>query len=340
MFPQAMIGTQQDEGQDIPALRGFYLAQVVGQSPQDHAVLVMLPALAGLLSTRAGSNPAGLKARILQHRAGPYVGDLDMPKVGDFGVVVFLHGSDQSAVWLGSLYQDLANLAWEGKRPADRLSHHDSGVYSLVDAAGNAEWVHPSGTRVRVGEGTAKAERNRQERQGQTRRTKPYAVPVKDAPTVHVEHTTGTRITVNPDGSVTIVGKSTKSETIEGAVTEDYQGTKQETVVGGVTESYENSWILSVGTNGSVTVAGNLTITADDLTIASSNPSPGLHLHLGGTTGEDWVALKAALDKIKAAFDAHIHSGVQAGPNNSGVPTAPIPAFVQDTDYSGQAKAT
>ncbi len=342
MKPQASMGTPMPLPSSAIHFPGLYVARVLDVSPTDHAVQVILPAMAiaGNITTNAQPDgtmrPRGLKAKVLEHRAGPYIGDLDLPRIGDWGVVAFPHGSDQLAVWLGSLYQDFNNLATAN--PEEQISHHDSGVYWRVAKDGTLELSHPSGTYVRMGSGTTLAQRTRQEQQGDGRRSVNYSIPTKPAITLHIKHSSGTLFSVDETGNVTVVGKGTKAETIDQAVTETYKGTKAETVQGNVTEQYEQAWSLTVGQNGQVTVTGSLVIQADDVTVMSTNPNPGVHMHLGGTTGEDFVAMKAALDKIKAAYDGHVHLDAQGG--NTGAPTVTMPAFVQDTDYSGQAKVT
>lgn len=334
MYPQSGIGEQDIPLPPVIGQGGIYLAQVIGVLPSDHAVQVIMSATSFIGNTDTAK---GLKVKVLEHRAGPYLGDLGLPRVGDWGLVVFPNGSDQMAVWLGSLYQDFNNIATAN--PEERISHQDSGVYWRMAKDGTVEFVHPSGTYVRLGTGTALATRTRQERQGETRREVPYAIPPKPAITLHLKHSSGTLVSVDPSGNVTVTGKGTKAETIDQAVMETYKSTKTETVEGAVTEGYKAGWSLTVTQNGTVEVTGNLAIKADDLTLMSTNPSPGIHMHLGGTSGEDWIALKAGLDAIKAAFDAHTHPGVQPGWGSTGVPVA-MPAFQQDTHYSGQAKVT
>ena len=206
--------------------RGVPQRQVVDALPIDHALEVLLPALSGMLN---GSSSNLLKVHVMEHRAGVYYGDLDLPRKGDWGLVVFPHGSDQYPVWIGSLYQDFNSLATANAH--EKISQHDSGVWSKIDAAGNYEVAYPDGSYLRIGSGTALSPRTRQRRQGTMRQTVPYAMPAKASPTVFFRHSAGTTITIDPSGNLTIEGgsevtvQSTQAGAhvhIGGAVSEDF----------------------------------------------------------------------------------------------------------------------
>ena len=276
MHPQSQAGL---ESVSVPAqakLDGFYLSRVADVSVADHTVHVLLPNLGSVTGSQL---KPFVKAHVLERRASQLVGEVALPRVGDWGVVIFPGGSPRLAVWLGSLYQDLSNICTEA--PETDLAHYEGGTWSRVKADGTVEFVHPSGTYIRLGSGTALATdpqtgtpRAKHERQGQTVRKVAYAIPSKPAVTLHVEHSSGAKFTIAPDGEVTIAAAS------------------------------------------------------------------GKFLHLAGTAGEDFIALKSALDKILATFNAHTHTGVQGGSGSSGPPGTPLAAFIPDTDYTGQAKAT
>lgn len=348
MLAQSGLGVRQDEQPALPPLSGIFLAQVTDALPSDHAVEVMLSSLSG---SYGGSPSRALKVHVMEHRAGMYHGNLDLPRRGDWGLVVFPHGSDQLPVWIGSLYQDFNTLATANEQ--ERISQHDSGVWSRTAKDGTVEWSHPSGTFIHVGTGTALSSRTRQERQGATRREVPYAIPPRPPITVHVQHSSGTLVSIDPTGNITVTGVQTKTETIAKAVTEHYQdvksetvdgalteacnATKQETVVGNVTENYQAAWSVTVGANGAITAVGSLVIQGNDVTIKSSNASPGAHMHLGGTTLEDFVAKLGGIAKIAAAFNGHTHTDPQGG--STGGPNTSI-TLVSGPDYSTDAKAS
>lgn len=200
-FQQGIADFHAPVSSSIGTMDGHYQAQVIGVLPKEHAVMVMLPALTVM---NYGADKEGLKVSVLARRAGNYVGEVDLPRVGDWGVVVFLQGSHSLPVWLGSLYQTYAGL--QTGVAGERLNHHDSGVYSRVDPAGNVEWAHPSGLYVRIGEGTTLTPRTRKQRKANqaASETVPYAIPVKPTPTVYLDHPSGTTITIATDGKVTV----------------------------------------------------------------------------------------------------------------------------------------
>lgn len=265
MFPQSQFGAPQPVPA-ISSLQGVYLAQVFSVSALSHSVQVFLPALS------SSSHGAGHTARILERRASEMAGDVSLPREGDWGLVVFPGGSMDLAVWLGSLYKDLSHLCTEASDTY--LSQFEDGSWFRVKADGTVEFSHPSGTYLRMGAGTALGSRTRRERQGATSRVITHTIPA-DAPcTLHVEHSSGARITIAPDGEVTIASAA------------------------------------------------------------------GKQLHLAGTAGEDFIALKAALDRILSDFNTHTHTGVQGGSGSSGTPGTPMAPFVAETHYTGQTKAT
>lgn len=204
MFRQAGVGKQVSVS-GAPKREGAYLAQVIEVMPPDHAVGVFLPALSAIASK---AKPAPLKAKVLARRAGPLMGDVDLPQRGDWGLVVFPQGSDQLAVWLGSLHQDFFNIATDNE--GETIHQHDSGIYTRMDAAGTLEVSHPSGTFIRIGQGTSLATRTKQYRQGTARLSQPYAIPSKPIPDVIIEHATGAQVHMDTSGNITIQGATGK----------------------------------------------------------------------------------------------------------------------------------
>ncbi len=200
----------------VPHLDGHYLAQVIEVVPKEHAVNVALPSLSMM---KHGADREGMKVSVLSRRAGNFFGEVDLPRKGDWGVVVFLQGSHQYAVWVGSLYETYAGLATG--EAGERIDHHDSGVYHRLDQAGNTEWSHPSGLYLRVGSGTNLTARTRRQRQANTAasETVDYAIPARPTPTVHLNHPSGTTITIDVSGKVTVTSADEVAIEGEGKVT-------------------------------------------------------------------------------------------------------------------------
>jgi hypothetical protein len=103
------------------------------------------------------------------------------------------------------------------------------------------------------------------------------------------------------------------------------------TVTRNVTEDVQGTY--------TVTVLGDAKIYGSTVTVAPISPASG-SIKLGADSPMDFIALKAAIDKIKAAFDAHVHTGVQGGISNSGQPSTPLTPYVSGTDFTIQCKAS
>lgn len=233
MHPQAAVGLMYEEVPAQPGHQFIVLAQVIGVSPDDHAVQVLFTTMASVLNS---TNVSPLKVKVLQRRAGTHGAILELPQVGEWGLVCFPNGSDQMAVWLGSVNRDLSNLAWDGIGAKARLDQHESGVYSLIDDAGNVDSVFPDGTYLRIGSGTVKADRLHHERQGQVRRTVPFDNPTGNPVTIHLSHSSGTQVTIQPDGSVNVIGQTDVTVQAGGTMTVQ-GGAPSQTVIGGPSQS-------------------------------------------------------------------------------------------------------
>lgn len=215
MHPQNSVGAMTEEVPLQTGMGGIVLAQCVGVSADDHAIQVIFTTLSGILTTLNG-NP--LKVRVLQRRAGTSGAILELPQMGEWGLVCFPSGSDQMAVWLGSLSRDLSNLSWDGVGPLTQLDQHESGVYRLLDDAGNLDLVFADGSYLRVGAGTVKATRLHHERQGQQRRTTDFSNPQGAPGTMYLQHVSGTTVQIDPNGDATITGAGKITVTATGDI--------------------------------------------------------------------------------------------------------------------------
>lgn len=198
---QGISAHTQGPGAGVPMLNGLYQAQVTGVVTGEHAVTVILPLLTAL---EHSSTRAGLKVLVLARRAGARGSEVDLPQVGEWGVVAFLAGTHPLAVWLGSVHQTLNNFSTG--TIGERIDQHDSGVYTRIDPAGNVEWAHPSGLYVRVGSGTTLAARKRRRRKPDTTTAEivDYSPVESPAPTVHLAHPSGATVTIETTGKVTV----------------------------------------------------------------------------------------------------------------------------------------
>jgi len=287
-----------------PKLSGIVLAQVVSVSPDDHALGVIFSTLSGIFPAGTGSP---LQVKVLQRRGSINAAVLEIPQVGEWGLVCFPHGSDQMAVWLGSINQDASNLAWDGIGKTTRLDQHESGAYSLVDDAGNLDVSFPDGTYVRVGTGSTPADRFHHERQGDVRRSVPFSPPTGAPATVHLHHSSGSSVQIDPDGTVTVQGITDVTVNADGAVTVD-------------------AFSVTVESQSSVDVSG-----ASAVTVAGGGSAMTI---LGGAAGAQLVVLLLGLTNLITWLASHTHTNVKAGPDTSGPPSVPPTAPVPGTDYS------
>lgn len=237
MFPQASVGLISESVPSQPMLNGIYLAQVAGVSADDHAIQVVFTTMAGILNSQ---NKNAIKVKVLQPRAGLHGAILELPQIGEWGLVCFPNGSDQMAVWLGSLNRDLSNLAWDGIGENTRLDQHESGVYRLLDDAGNLDMVFADGSYIRIGQGTDLAARFHHERQGQERRSPSFVNPVGNPGSIFLRHSSGTTVQIDQAGAVTVQGigpitvHGTGNVTVQSdAVADVHGGGPNQTLIGG-----------------------------------------------------------------------------------------------------------
>ncbi len=297
MHLQAGIGAITEIVRTQAPITGIVLAQVIGVSGDDHAVQVMFTTMASIFNSADGSP---LKVKVLQRRAGLYGAILELPQVGEWGLVCFPNGSDQMAVWLGSINRDLSNLAWDGIEKYTRLDQHESGVYTLLDDEGNLDMVFRDGSYLRVGTGIELAARFKHERQGQAQRTVPFTNPTGDPATLHLRHSSGSELTITPDGQITVHGASS----IE--------------VDGGTTILVDGQGAVTVQSAGVTTVQGG-------------GPAQTI---IGGPTAAQVVVLLAGLTNLIAWAATHVHDNVQSGIDQSGPPASPPNTPVPGVDIS------
>lgn len=310
----------------VPNLIGHYQAQVIGLVPKEHAVNVILPSLSVL---EYGADRGGLKVAVMARRAGKWVGEIDLPRIGDWGIVVFPQGTHQFAVWLGSIYQTFDGL--ETGVAEERIDHHDSGVYRRVDPEGNTEFSHPSGAYWRIGAGTDLTPRTRRRRKAGKAESEsvPYPIPQTSPPTVYLNHPAGTSVKINPDGSMLI---TTPAATIAISVTGD------------ITTIAEGTVSTTAAVNMVDTVTGDKTSTAGGLHTAHADGAMSLTSALsallygvvatqvGGPGALDTVALTPAIQRFLDTYNSHTHNG-------SAIPDQQLDPLVPGSDHTINTRA-
>lgn len=166
----------------------------------------------------------------------------------------------------------------------------------------------------------------------------------KLAHTAEYEHQSGLKITVAPDGSITI--QSPKDITFVGAQnsTVNLGGDRTEVLSGNDSLSVTKHKIETIGGNHTETTTGAITLTASgsiviqgaSITILPTTPGVS-KVNLGSSSPTDFALLLAAYTKIKEAYDSHTHPGVMPGSGNTGTPVA-LPSPTAGVDYSQDTK--
>lgn len=192
-----------------------------------------------------------------------------------YALIMFMSGSINSPVCVGFLHPETSEMKFFKQHKIDR---HFSDIYSLIDQDGNYEHVFPDGTYIRIGDGTTRTDLvNADVNEKWT--TKADDPATQDpARTVHIQHKTGTSVTINPDGSVTINVAGDHDITVTGNKTETVNGTntqtntgdhtitnlanKTETTTGNDTETVNGNKTETVLGNSTETITGNKEIQA------------------------------------------------------------------------------
>ncbi|WP_454144013.1 hypothetical protein [Methylocaldum sp. MU1018] len=154
-------------------------------------------------------------------------------------------------VCLGFLPPRRSQMYLEAGRRIDR---HQSDVYSTIDAEGNTEWRHPSGTMVRISESATPEDLTGQDTDGAWKIDKNTA----RAPRLHVRLANGGQtkfeLVATPDGNVTM--------TVAGTLTVNAPTT---------------NW------TGDINVSGDITVTGGD--VVADGISLKTHVHGGVQSG-------------------------------------------------------
>jgi hypothetical protein len=129
-------------------------AKVITIHPEDHSCDVRL--------LRDGSLLAGLQVLSSSASTNTGLNDLPTPSTPPAGqwiqrtdrdIIAIVDWCDGVPYVEGFLFPQICQMTFkEANRKVDR---HASDFYHTVDAAGNAEWYHPSGTYLRMGESPA-----------------------------------------------------------------------------------------------------------------------------------------------------------------------------------------
>lgn len=128
------------------------------------------------------------RVRVGKKRANPLYGESgNVPDIGELGVVAHFSELGDEYVWVCSVDEWVENIATNTN---DKISHHESGVWSRLGQDGTLELSHPSGTFIKIG-GTSLSARARNRKQAGTQSTRESVSysPVQRSPkTLFISH--------------------------------------------------------------------------------------------------------------------------------------------------------
>lgn len=192
------------------------LARVVATHPEDNSVdLVMI---------NTGGRLAGVQ--LMSGDGSTRSGTVDLPEVaeppdGKWGMqateddlIAVVDYIDGQPVVAGFLLPQVNQMTFKDKRL--KVQRHQSDFYHSVDGNGNAQWVHPSGTYIRIGEAAGLDDLKGKDADGKFDASRNSGKKVS----VRIGMGGGTaEFTISPDGAVRLVTKSTVDVEADGQVT-------------------------------------------------------------------------------------------------------------------------
>lgn len=290
----------------------LHLARVAAVHPEDHSVdIVMVDG--------SGRYPA---VQVLAIGAGTNTGLVNMPaptasadkwglaeKTGNDALAVVGFLAPGVPIVLGMLYPQVNGMLFADGRKIDR---HSSDVYSTVDAQGNAEWYHPSGTFVRVGASPAHEDLTGKDYDANWQISKNTGAAVHLVATVANAGAVKATLDIDPSGNITL--------THQGNLTVNTTGTAHVTSGGNATVTAPHLEIEATSTHmtGTLTVEGLLTYKA------GLSGSGGSGASMTGPITQSGGAVTLAGSSLthngKDVGSTHTHSGVQTGSGDTGAP--------------------
>lgn len=220
------------------------LAKVVAVRPGNKVDLVFLdngqrvpgvPVMADLASSSSGQ--LGLVTPDAQGEADPY----DAPSRSGRDLIACVGFYGPAPVVQGFLFPEVSEMIFEDK---DRyLLRTASDFVHTVDGNGNAEWWHPGGAYIRMGESAAHDDLTGRDLNGKFRPSRNAERQVH----IHIAQAGGTAtVDISPNGKITIVGQNDLQADIEG------------------------STAVTIGGNATIDVGGDLAATVGGTTLIES----------------------------------------------------------------------
>lgn len=238
---------------------------------------------------------------IINGPADPFaVNQVELPRRGTKGIVLFPNRDIRSGVWLGAYNPNLNNaICSPPQTPFENLFSHWNGAYEYMDQTGNYTKWFTDGTYLQVAQSTTLPTLHRNVYNGSnagtgagTRQTYPTSARIVHQPSpfnVYLSHPTGTTLLVDTSGNVNVTSS------------------------GSITASAANGKTITVQANGTsfqIDATGNILM----------NLAGGKTVQVNGAG--DSLALVSALT---AWLSGHTHTSSSPG-NPTSTPIQPITA--------------
>ncbi len=279
---------------EFPRFNGLTIGKVFNVTPEANMVDVLLFDGTRLKNVQLmvpyASSSAGISNLPLP-KYDQSLDDKDFPlssanqnEVDVFVVIAFLGGTITRPIALGFLFPEENQVLCGrddntgNKNGGMYLFKHTSNVHEIIDKDGQIQISHPSGLLIKIGTydtGKTPAQQqitvnnwDKDIRAFKTGNPQSEDDTESAAPYVHVYHPSGSYITVDDEGDVTVYGVKDAAVTIKGNVTELVEGNVNRTIKGDVTETIEGTLSTTVKDDVSITYEKKLSETVkDDATV-------------------------------------------------------------------------
>lgn len=212
-------------------MSGLKLAKVIRVVPGARAVDLLflddgsrVPAVQ--VMTPCGSTDSGSNFMINPSGGGKW----DAKLTGSRDVIAVVGFYRGLPVVIGFLYPQVCQMLFD--RQDFKVDRHPSDVYSTIDADGNVEVFHPSGTYLRIGENPAHEDLTGQDTDGA------WAISKNTGKAVHVQLTiknagaTKASLNIDPSGNVTLEHEGNFTHHVKGNYTLSVDGSYTANVTG------------------------------------------------------------------------------------------------------------
>lgn len=278
----------------MPSPFGLRMAKVVAVHPESHAVdIVYLDNGAQVpnvkvLSVSGSTNAGHVDLPTPTPPSEPYgaVQTKDRDIYAVVGEIQMGTGRGIPVV-LGFQFPEVSQLLFE--QNDRKIVRHSSDVYTSIDAQGNMEVYHPSGTYLRIGSSSAHEDLTGQDFDKKWKITKNTGAAVHVHLSVANAGSQVASIDIDPSGNVTTQNNGNLSATVGGTTT--------------------------------VTSTGNATLTAPTITLSGNVHITGTLQQDGAVTANSSITATGDVVGQGKSLHGHTHSGVTTGTGTSGPPS-------------------